>query len=126
MTRVTSAFLLIWLAVATPAPNTRAASVVELSSASNPNILGMLDPARQALKKGDYPWYDADKDRVRPVGLKTERETSWFKSIGEWIDSIFQTIGDLFAAIANVLRLPAIGGWSRSRSSSWGSSCSWS
>jgi hypothetical protein len=62
-------------------------------------------PVRDALNQGDFPWYDAPSDRVRPVWGP---RTSWTESLRTW----FNKLGDRLSRAFRWLkfdRLPSFG-----------------
>jgi hypothetical protein len=80
-----------------------------LSSASTIPNSEDAEPARAALARGKYPWYDSANDRIQPVDLTPEKDSSWLRSLGDWIKGVFNVVGDFFARIARALHLPTIG-----------------
>jgi len=64
---------------------------------------------RSALAHGKYPWYDAARDRVQPLDISRTGDSSWLHSVGEWIDRVFQKVGEFFARVAGSLNLPTFG-----------------
>lgn len=77
-------------------------------AAGSPNGAA-ADPARAALAKGGYPWYDSARDRLRPVDSALQGESNWLRSIDEWINGVTNWFGDLFARISRALHLPSFG-----------------
>jgi Domain of unknown function (DUF4129) len=65
-----------------------AGRVAQAAACADPTGTG-ASPARDALCEGDYPWYDADADRVRPVW---PTEHSWVKSLFRRIERFFDWI----------------------------------
>ena len=62
-------------------------------------------PVRDALEQGDFPWYDAPSDRVRPVWGP---RTSWI----EWLRTRLNKLADWFSRAFRWLkldRLPSFG-----------------
>jgi hypothetical protein len=62
-----------------------------------------LRAVREALRTGEYPWYDPATGKVRPV---LERKPAWAKSLGEFVDKIrariaswLEAVGKFFARI---------------------------
>jgi len=53
----------------------------------------LASPAREALREGQYPWYDADADRVRPVW---PIKMSWVDWLGERLEAIGKAIARFF------------------------------
>lgn len=82
---------------------------LKLFRVTGPETESTFDPARAALAKGEYPWYDSVKGRVRPVDLTPKSESSWLQSFSDWIEGVVRATGDAFARIARVLHLPTIG-----------------
>jgi hypothetical protein len=50
-------------------------------------------PVREALREGEYPWYDPDADQVRPVW---PARLSWLKWLGDRLDRFLRAIGRFF------------------------------
>jgi Domain of unknown function (DUF4129) len=65
-----------------------AGRVAHAAACADPTGAG-ASPARDALSEGDYPWYDADADRVRPVW---PAEHSWVRSLFRRIERFFDRI----------------------------------
>lgn len=100
MMRFAPILLLCWLGLS--------GSFRASGASTNPDT-SAADPARSALAKGGYPWYDSASDRFRPVDLTPKNESSWLRSFGDWIEGGVRAIGDGFARIARMLHLPTIG-----------------
>lgn len=47
---------------------------------------------RSSLGAKDYPWYDAERDAVRPI---MNEPGSWSRRLGRWIDSLLDRLGRL-------------------------------
>jgi hypothetical protein len=50
-------------------------------------------PVREALRGGEYPWYDARTDRVQPIW---PLRISWLDWLGDRMEAFFQWLGKLF------------------------------
>jgi hypothetical protein len=61
----------------------------------NPGLSSSSDPTsvKKALAGRDYPWYDRQADRVRPVW---PTRWSWLKWLGDQLDRILKAIGRFF------------------------------
>lgn len=111
MTRSPGVCLAYWLffAAAAPAattpPTAQAPQVAAVAGISEES-----DPARAAIRKGNYPWYDSLKDQVKPVDLRPPRKSpNWLQSLGNAIGRVFDAIGRFFERIGRFLNLPDIG-----------------
>jgi Domain of unknown function (DUF4129) len=63
--------------------------------------IAATSPVQQALRQGEYPWYDPVADRVRPVWAP-----SWMKWIGDKLRAIGKSIGRFFDGLG---RFPSLG-----------------
>jgi hypothetical protein len=59
----------------------------------------LASPVRQALRQGDYPWYDSGADRVRGV---------WPPSSVKWIGDRLRAIGRAIDRFFKWMRLPSV------------------
>ncbi len=62
-------------------------------------------PVREALRAGEYPWYDSDADKLRPVW---QPRMSWLKWLGDRLQRIFDAIARSFNRLG-FGSMPAIG-----------------
>jgi Domain of unknown function (DUF4129) len=71
------------------------------------------DAVRQGLREGEFPWYDSDADRVRPVWAP---RGSWAKWLQERFDRVLDAIRRFFKSLGLE---PAPGGGASGVRSDW-------
>lgn len=84
----------VWLGPGVVVEPPMAAVMAELpAEAVAAESAGSAQPAREALREGSYPWYDAEADRLRPVW---PQRVSWLKWLGKRFERIAEAIERFF------------------------------
>jgi len=78
------------------------------SPTADPRPTG-ADGVRPALRKGEFPWYDAETGRVKPVLSRPDYGAGVWKRISDALAAVGKWIGSWFRWL-NFWRVPGIGG----------------